>query len=419
MTLRPTSRITRSEIFKKPKYFFEVGNIYKIKISITFSIYFQNKQAVEEFFHYYDNGYYKHQHTFTIFNEEMRTEAKYLYELFYTAKDFDTFYKTAAWARYYLNKNLFAYTFYIAALQRPDTAGLVLPAFFEIWPQFFANMNVFKKMYAIKSKGLPYEQFPEYGVVEDGNQFVFYSNYSDYHSFGYGKDEYKISYFTEDIGWNTYYNFFHSVFPFWQKGDNIAFGLFKERRGEIYYYFYQQLLARYYLERLTNGLGQIPTFSWYQTFKSGYYPFMNYVNYPFVQRSDEYFMQTKKNLDDLRFVRNYEDTFLTWLEQGKFEAVSIIVLSPRCCCGICTILRYSRKLLFFCSTTNKSTSATRNLSTLSETSGKPTLISTRKSLTANTTAHTNKLPGAFWADQLGHTTSKFWFCAEDWFFRHF
>ncbi|KAL0871143.1 hypothetical protein ABMA27_004925 [Loxostege sticticalis] len=294
--------------------YYKIGQKYDIKANIEN---YTNKQAVEEFFHYYDNGYYKHQHTFTIFNEEMRTEAKYLYELFYTAKDFDTFYKTAAWARYYLNKNLFAYTFYIAALQRPDTAGLVLPAFFEIWPQFFANMNVFKKMYAIKSKGLPYEQFPEYGVVEDGNQFVFYSNYSDYHSFGYGKDEYKISYFTEDIGWNTYYNFFHSVFPFWQKGDNIAFGLFKERRGEIYYYFYQQLLARYYLERLTNGLGQIPTFSWYQTFKSGYYPFMNYVNYPFVQRSDEYFMQTKKNLDDLRFVRNYEDTFLTWLEQGK------------------------------------------------------------------------------------------------------
>ncbi|MBR0615489.1 hypothetical protein, partial [Bacillus safensis] len=110
------------------------------------------------------------------------------------------------------------------------------------------------------------------------------------------------------------------IMPFWEHGDKLTYGLFKERRGEYYYYFYQQLLARYYLERLSNGLGEIPTFSWYQPFKYGYYPFMTTNYYPFVQRPNYYYMQTEKNLDDLRFVRNYEDIFMNYLEMGQFKA---------------------------------------------------------------------------------------------------
>jgi hypothetical protein len=35
-------------------------------------------------------------------------------------------------------------------------------------------------------------------------------------------------------------------------------GLYKDRRGEFYFYQIRQFLARYYMERLTNGLGEIP-----------------------------------------------------------------------------------------------------------------------------------------------------------------
>lgn len=283
----------------------------------------QNKQAFNKFWKYYEHGDYFESsvNTFSIFDEKWRMEAKMLFDLFFYAKDFETFYKTAAWARVHLDRGMFAYTLYVAVIQRMDTQDLVLPAFYEIWPKFFANGDVFNKMYYAKMRGLPFEQYPELGIVEDGDHYLYYANYSNYYT--YGQNEYKLSYFTEDIGWNSFYTYFHAIMPFWEQGDKVAFGLMKERRGEIYYYFYQQLLARYYMERLSNGLGAIPKFSWFQVFQYGYRPFLSTFTHPFVQRSDYYVMQTESNLEDLRFVRNYEAIFLTLLEKGQFEAVSI------------------------------------------------------------------------------------------------
>ncbi|KAL0821717.1 hypothetical protein ABMA28_005143 [Loxostege sticticalis] len=295
--------------------YYKIGSEYDIKANIE---HYENKEVVEKFFKLYQKGFLPKYQLFSIFDEKMKTEAKALYDLFYYAKDFDTFYKTAAWARVHLNEGYFAYAFYVALIQRVDTKDLVFPAFYEIWPEFYANIETFNKMSYSKMRGPPFEDFEEYGIEEAGDFYFYYSNYSDYHT--YGHNEYKLSYFTEDIGWNTFYTYFHSLVPFWEHGDKIAYGLFKERRGEYYTYFYQQLLARYYLERLSNGLGEIPTFSWYQPFKYGFYPFLTSTFYPFAQRPNNYVMQTDKNLDDLRFVRNYEDIFLSWLEQGKFKA---------------------------------------------------------------------------------------------------
>ncbi|MEE5462561.1 hypothetical protein V2M36_10910, partial [Streptococcus pneumoniae] len=168
-----------------------------------------------------------------------------------------------------------------------------------------------------KMRGEPFEEYPEYGIEKEGNYHFYYQNYSGYQTYG---DEYKLSYLTEDIGWNNFYTYFHMVMPFWEDGDQIAHGVVKERRGEIYYHFYQQLLARYYLERLSNGMGEIPTFSWYQPFEQGYYPFLSSLLGPFAQRSNNYVMQNDDNLDELRYVRNYEDMFLSFLEEGQFNA---------------------------------------------------------------------------------------------------
>jgi hypothetical protein len=269
----------------------------------------------------YEKNFLPQYYVFSIFDEKSRYEAMALYDLFYYAKDFDTFYKTASWARVHLNGGLVAYTFYVAIVQRADTKELALPAFYEIWPEFYTNYGVSQEMHYAKMRGLPFEEFPEYGIYQQDGYYYYYSNYSDY--YGYGKNEHKLAYFTEDIGWNSFYTYFHALMPFWEKGDEVAFGLFKERRGEAYYYFYQQLLARYYLERLTNGLGEISKFSWYQPFYNGYRPYLSTKWYPFAQRPEQYVLQTDKNLDDLRFVRNYEDMFMSYIEQGRFHAVSI------------------------------------------------------------------------------------------------
>ncbi|KAA2228301.1 hypothetical protein F0L46_25490, partial [Salinarimonas soli] len=88
----------------------------------------------------------------------------------------------------------------------------------------------------------------------------------------------------------------------------------------VYFYFYQQLLARRYFERLTNGLGKIPEFSWYSPIKTGYYPLLLTKITPFAQRPDYYNLHTEENYERVRFLDTYEKTFVQFLQKDHFEA---------------------------------------------------------------------------------------------------
>lgn len=271
----------------------------------------------------YKHGFLPKNHVFSIFYEKQKDEAVALFHLFYYAKDFETFYKTAAFARVYLNEGQFLYAYYIAVIHRTDTFGIVLPAPYELYPEFFLNTDVYDRVYRAKMQGeiINPAFASEYGIEKTNDYYLYYSNYSNYLT--YGDEEYKLSYFTEDIGLNSYYYYFHSYFPFWLKGD--VFPVWKERRGEAYFYFYKQLIARYYLERLSNGLGEIPDFSWSEPIKTGYRPFLSYY-YPFIQRSDYYQIPYEKNVQELQFLDSYEKTFLQYLERGHFKAVSFYIV---------------------------------------------------------------------------------------------
>jgi len=94
--------------------------------------------------------------------------------------------------------------------------------------------------------------------------------------------EHKLNYFTEDVGLNVYYFYFRHEYPFWLKSEE--FGL-QKYRGEEYLYGHKQLLARYYLERLSNDIGKIEDYDWNNEFYTGYYPTMTYHNgLPLPQR---------------------------------------------------------------------------------------------------------------------------------------
>lgn len=284
----------------------------------------QNKQAVEEFLLFFKNGMLPKGQIFSVFYDKMREEAIALYHLFFYAKDFETFYKTACWARVHMNEGMFTYAFSIATIHRPETTGIVLPAPYEIYPYFFINADVVAKLYRIKMQdGIIDPTFAaKYGITFEDNKYNVYANYSGWYS--YYNEEQRLSYFTEDIGLNTYYYYFHATFPFWMTSDNTQFEQFSERRGESYFFFHQQLLARYYMERLTNGLGEIPEFSWKYPVRTGYSPsLVHHSLYPFVQRNDYYNLQKQENTENLEFVESYERQFADFLEQGHFKAVSI------------------------------------------------------------------------------------------------
>ncbi|CAH0694564.1 unnamed protein product [Spodoptera exigua] len=304
-----------SEQLNQQSEYYQLGKYYNIESNIANYI---NKDAVKEFLILFKAGFLPKYHKFSVFYEKMRNEAIAMFYIMYYAKDFDTFYKTASWAKINTNEEQFLYAFYIAVVQRPDTTGIVLPAPYEVYPQFFFNKEVLLRMYRTKMQGGVYNAVTavNYGVVKENNSYIYYANYSN--GLTYPNQEQKLSYYTEDIGLNSYYYYFHTHMPFWWKIDKLS--ILKNRTGEFFFYYYQQLLARYYLERLTNGLGEIPDFSWYSKFETGYYPQLTGNFLPFTQRSNDYEIHNENTYEYIRFLDTYEKTFSQFVQRIEFKS---------------------------------------------------------------------------------------------------
>lgn len=203
---------------------------------------------------------------FSIFYKYQK-QVRSLFKVLYYAKNWDVFYKTACWAREYVNEGMYIYATHAAIRHRNDTKGMVLPPIYEIYPFMFAHSGVIKQ--AIRYKLI-------YGDVKNQNR-TYYAN--DTYS-GWNVNTHRIKpdmkYFYEDVGFNSWYYYLNLDNPFWLGGEE--FGLFKDRRGELYYRAHHGLLTRYYLARLSNGKGAIEVFDWEKPIKTGYEPDMIYQN---------------------------------------------------------------------------------------------------------------------------------------------
>lgn len=260
--------------------------------------YYTNVEAVKEFVYFYKHGMLPFDEVFTIFNDEHREQAIALFNFFYYAKDFDTFYKSFVWARFHVNEGMFVYASTVAILHRPDMKGFILPAVYEIYPYYFFNSDVVQKAQQYKMQGF-------YGAKKTNDVYsvVIPSNYSSYYL--QVNPEQKIAYFSEDVGLNAWYYYFNADYPFWMGGKE--FNLYKDRRGEFYMYIHQQYLARYYLERLSNDLGPITEFEYYEPITTGYYPNLQYYNgVAFPARENFYNLYTDYNYHYVEEVYDYE-----------------------------------------------------------------------------------------------------------------
>lgn len=68
----------------------------------------------------------------------------------------------------------------------------------------------------------------------------------------------RLWYFREDIGINLHHWHWHLVYPF--EATNRAL-VAKDRRGELFYYMHQQIIARYNFERFSNQLPRVKRFN--------------------------------------------------------------------------------------------------------------------------------------------------------------
>ncbi|KAK9887817.1 hypothetical protein WA026_000132 [Henosepilachna vigintioctopunctata] len=225
-------------------------------------------EAFKTFIHYWNNQMFLPKgHIFSIFNDVHVDQVKVLFRMFYTAKDYETFFKTAVWARHHFNEAMFLYTYSVAIVHREDTQGLVLPPIYELYPHYFFNSEVMHKAYEHKMSHYNNKGSNENGV------YTIHSNYSGWYM--NINPEQSLSYYVEDIGINAYYYYVNLYFPYWMNSQDYHI---THKRGEIFYYVHQQLLARYYLERLSHGVGGFDYFNWDVPFETGYYPSLTYPN---------------------------------------------------------------------------------------------------------------------------------------------
>ncbi|XP_055629279.1 hexamerin-1.1-like [Toxorhynchites rutilus septentrionalis] len=312
------------QFLAKQKFFFEVFR--NIHLPLTFEEYlpytnswvsdeakYKNYQQVVQFFDYYKSGYLPKGEIYTVYNKEYMKQTYYLFTFLYNSNDWDTFYKNAIWARENVNEGMFIYALTMTVFQHPELKGIVLPAIYEIYPYYFYNTDmIHKAMY----KKL-YE--PEFGYTSNSKYNAVYSNYTyEYPTeYYYGMEHYyedKLNYFTEDIGLNAFYYYFMMDYPFFLGGDQ--YNLFKDRRGEQYLYMYQQLIARYYLERQANFMGPIDEINWDYPIKTGYCPKLTYYNgMPFYGRND-YYSVPKYTYHYVDVLKDYEMRIRQVIDQG-------------------------------------------------------------------------------------------------------
>ncbi|XP_026677618.1 phenoloxidase 1-like [Diaphorina citri] len=135
-----------------------------------------------------------------------------------------------------MNPYMYIYALSVAILHRPDCKEIPLPAFAEVLPDKFMDKSVFVRLRE------------EANLVDEGSRVPF--EISKDYSASDLDEEHRVAYFREDIGVNLHHWHWHLVYP----TDSPSNIVNKDRRGELFYYMHQQILARYNVERLCNKL---------------------------------------------------------------------------------------------------------------------------------------------------------------------
>ncbi|KAJ2942877.1 hypothetical protein O0L34_g15067 [Tuta absoluta] len=166
------------------------------------------------------------------------------------------FLSTCAYSRVKLNPQLFNYCYSVALTHRRDTRQVPLPNFAETFPAKFMDSQVF-------------QQARETAAVLQGTERTPIIIPRDYTATDL-EDEHRLAYFREDIGVNLHHYHWHLVYPFSATDRRIVA---KDRRGELFFYMHQQIIARYNGERLNNDLKRVKKFSnWRESIPEAYFP---------------------------------------------------------------------------------------------------------------------------------------------------
>ncbi|XP_066957149.1 phenoloxidase 2-like [Macrobrachium rosenbergii] len=187
---------------------------------------------------------------FSQFLSSHHEAAESLCEYLMGARDIDELKSMAEECRSLVNEQLFIYCLSFVIIRKPELRKFRIPTVVETLPSKFASQEMLQKA-TMAVKRDPMGTDP---IVIDA-EFTGTLR----------KAEHKVAYWREDYGINSHHWHWHIVFPF-NKDLN------KDRKGEIFFYMHQQMLARYDMERLSHGLNRVlPLSSLRHPIEDGYF----------------------------------------------------------------------------------------------------------------------------------------------------
>lgn len=192
---------------------------------------------------------------FSLFIPKHQKLADRLIRIFMGVRNTDDLMAVAAYARDRVNPYLFNYAFSVALLHRPDTKDLDVPSIVNFFPDKFFDSQTF-----VKAR-------EETNIVSSGSR-VPIEIPVDYTASDL-EPEHKLAYFREDLGVNLHHWHWHLVYP--GRGDRTIID--KNRRGELFFYMHQQIIARYNMERLCHGFQRVERWiDWKNPIPLAYFP---------------------------------------------------------------------------------------------------------------------------------------------------
>nr|AUO15572.1 hexamerin-like protein 1 [Tetrix subulata] len=241
----------------------EIAKTYKIEDNIS---HFKDSEVVRKFLNYYKYKYVepKGEVSSYLYSKDFKV-TKTIYRMLLAANDFETFFKTAVWLREHISVSQFMYAYTAALVRRDDTKDFVLPPPYEVLPQLFYKADVIQEAYEAYFKGLTFGEKP----------YIVNATYTGFTNPRNPED--LVSYFREDVGLISFFTMLHYEYPYFLSQSNFTRYPYKNR-GERFLFGLRQLIARYDLERLSNGLPDVEPVEFDHPVDTGYYPKMRLHN---------------------------------------------------------------------------------------------------------------------------------------------
>ncbi|XP_055621812.1 hexamerin-1.1-like [Toxorhynchites rutilus septentrionalis] len=263
-------------------------------------------KVVYKFFDLFKRGFLPKGEIFTILNHWHLTQTRSLFYFLYNSKDWDTYHKNVVWARENVNEGMFIYAVQLSVIHRKDLHGIVLPVIYELNPYLFFTGDIIHDAMVNKLFDA------EFGFFSDKKRNSIFGNYTS--KFCDKCEEGRISYYTEDVGMNAYYYYYMLEYSSFLGGDE--FGLYEDRRGELFFYMHQQLLARYSLERKGNFLNPVGELFWECPQLAEYHPMLRYWNGISVRSRETGSCMRWYNPSDRQNIRDYEMRIKEAIDRG-------------------------------------------------------------------------------------------------------